>query len=302
MKKIIKKIGIFTALLLSIVLIWGLIEPYLINVQEEEAEIQNLPPQWEGEKIAVIGDFQVGMWMDNESILPRVVEKIIEKDPASVLITGDYIYHPTKGNSEEMETVIDGLRPLTEANIPVYAVLGNHDYAMSKKTSDPNEKKAQQVASQLQSIGVEILHNETTPLEKGNDTESSAEDKLYLTGVGAFWPEKTNVSKAIDIPPQHAPRIVLMHNPEVFAKLPAGSAPLAVAGHTHGGQISVPFTPQWSYKDLLAKDESHVDGWIDDEYGERGNQLYVNRGLGLSVLPLRVLNMPEITMFKLTSS
>ena len=101
--------------------------------------------------------------------------------------------------------------------------------------------------------------------------------------------------------PAAAPRMVMMHNPETFAKLPANTAPVAVAGHTHGGQFRIPFAPDWSYKSLTAKDRAKVDGWIDD-FGAHGNHLYVNRGIGFSTLPLRINTPPEITVFTLTEA
>ena len=90
-----------------------------------------------------------------------------------------------------------------------------------------------------------------------------------------------------------------MHNPDTFATVPTGAAPLAVAGHTHGGQLRIPFTPQWTWLTYLAEDRIHADGWIED-YGRAGNRLYVNRGIGFSQLPLRINCPPEITFFTLT--
>lgn len=92
----------------------------------------------------------------------------------------------------------------------------------------------------------------------------------------------------------------MMHNPDTFGRLPPSSAPLAVAGHTHGGQIRIPFTPEWSWITFKSEDEVHADGWIDD-YGAPGNRLYVNRGIGFSVVPIRINAPPEITMFTLRS-
>ena len=88
-----------------------------------------------------------------------------------------------------------------------------------------------------------------------------------------------------------------MHNPDVFAELPAGTAPLALAGHTHGGQVRLPFMPSWSWFALVTQDAVHTDGWIDD-YGAPGNRLYVNRGIGMSGLPVRNCR-PEVTLITL---
>ncbi|HEV2123950.1 MAG TPA: metallophosphoesterase, partial [Chloroflexota bacterium] len=96
-----------------------------------------------------------------------------------------------------------------------------------------------------------------------------------------------------------APRIILMHHPESFAELPAGTAPLAFAGHTHGGQVRVPFKPDWSGA-IITGSEVRRDGWIDG-YGEPGNRLYVNRGIGMSLAPIRLFCRPAVTFFTLRS-
>jgi hypothetical protein len=88
-----------------------------------------------------------------------------------------------------------------------------------------------------------------------------------------------------------------MHNPETFAAIPDVGA-IALAGHTHGGQIRIPFTPEWTLLTYVAGDRVHADGWIED-YGEPSNRLYVNRGIGFSLLPLRINCPPEITLFTL---
>jgi predicted MPP superfamily phosphohydrolase len=91
----------------------------------------------------------------------------------------------------------------------------------------------------------------------------------------------------------------MMHNPRSFLPLPANTAPVAIAGHTHGGQIRLPLTPQWSWL-TVTKEMEHVDGWSHG-YGASGNQLYVNRGIGFSEVPLRINCPPEVTIFTLQS-
>jgi uncharacterized protein len=80
----------------SVLLLWGAaIEPRLILDQgEERAMIPNLPPEWEGAEVAVIGDFQIGMWLDNVGMVRRAVAEIAKRRPALALITGDFVYGP----------------------------------------------------------------------------------------------------------------------------------------------------------------------------------------------------------------
>lgn len=75
MKKRTKKWLVTVGAVLLAIAIWGFVEPYILDVQEQEAAITNLPKEMEGEKIAVIGDFQVGLWLDNVWTTRRAVEK-----------------------------------------------------------------------------------------------------------------------------------------------------------------------------------------------------------------------------------
>ncbi|WP_406944259.1 metallophosphoesterase [Halobacillus sp. SY10] len=296
--KLKKRMILYIPLTVLVILFtWGMVEPYTIDVEEEEAVIPNLPEEWEDRKIIAIGDFQVGMWLDNDGLIEDVVDRIIDRSPDAVVLLGDYVYQSVNDHQNEMEKVQSYLKPLTEEGIPVYAVLGNHDYNMSSRKVDPSEETAERVRRKLKDIDIEILHNRSVALEN-----ERADEPLYLTGIGARWPEKDEIPRAFENIEEEDARFVMMHNPESFDEIPEGAASTAVAGHTHGGQIRIPFTPHWSWKDLVAKGKARVDGWTKEEYGNDENSLYVNRGIGLSMIPVRVNNPPEITEFQLTGA
>ena len=274
---------------------WSFIEPRLLNTETETAEIPNLPQSWSGKQIAQITDFQIGLWGDNPGTARRSVAEIIEAKPAAALISGDFIYHPGENIEPEIETAVDIVRPLVEAGIPTYAVLGNHDYGMSSKKAQPKTEIAAQLESALESAGIEVLENEAVQLP------SSDNEPLYLVGVGSLWAGRDNVDEALNDVPDGSPRIVMMHNPDTFEQFPQNSAPLSVAGHTHGGQVRIPGTPQWSWLRFTQKDKVYADGWAKG-YGEPGNQLYVNPGIGMSIVPIRLFCPPELTFFTLEPS
>lgn len=286
--------------LLGLLILWGLIEPYLLDVEPRTAEVPGLPAAWEGERVAQISDWQVGMWLDNEPTVRDAVERIIEERPALVLITGDFVYGPAEGSEEELETVGELLRPLSEAGLPTYAVLGNHDYGVHGQDTIPDVTLAQRVRRTLEAAGVRVLHNEAVALPPP-DGDAQAAPPLYLVGIGPHEPDEDNPEAALAEVPGGAARIMMMHNPKTFETLPASVAPLAVAGHTHGGQIRVPFTPEWTWLDFAWGENVHADGWIDG-YGAPGNQLYVNRGIGFSKIPLRINCPPELTLFTLRAA
>lgn len=140
MKKRIKYILLGLLGFIGAILIWGLIEPYILDRESQVATIPNLPAVWEGQKIAAIGDWQVGMWLDNTPTVGWAVDRIIEERPAIALIIGDFIYHALKNPDREIGKAIDLVRPLAESGIPTYAVLGNHDYGMKSKDTPPKRR------------------------------------------------------------------------------------------------------------------------------------------------------------------
>ena len=273
--------------------IWSFIEPRILNTENETAKIPNLPPSWEGKQVGQISDFQIGLWGDNRGTARRAVAELVEAKPAVALISGDFLYHPGSNIKPEIETAVEIVRPLVEAGIPTYAVLGNHDYGMSSKTAQPKTGEAERLEQALEAAGIEVLENEAVPIQTPDSNEP-----LYVVGVGSLWANRDNVDEALSDVPDNSPRIVMMHNPDTFEQFPANTAPLAVAGHTHGGQIRIPASPQWSWLRFTQKDKVYADGWAKG-YGEPSNQLYVNVGIGMSFAPIRLFCPPELTFFTL---
>ena len=214
-----------------------------------------------------------------------------------MLIAGDFVYHPEEGSSKESVKAADLVKPLVDAGIPTYAVLGNHDYRMPTKKDPKDAALAAEVQAALEGVGVRVLQNEAVPLVlAGEDVETP----LYLVGIDSHVAAEDNAEAALAQLPEGAPRLALMHHPNSFLLFPAGSAPVAFSGHTHGGQLRLPFTPQWSWMSFSEDDAVHADGWAE-AYGEAGNNLYVNRGIGFSVVPLRLNAPPELTLVTLTA-
>lgn len=272
--------------------IYGLAEPYFLDVQVWQVPIPELPEAWEGQAVAVIADFQLGMWLDNDETARKAVGEIIRLDPAAALILGDFVYHAAHNHENEVGRAVEILQPLTEAGIPTFAVLGNHDYSATSREDPHLELElAERLKEALREAGVEVLENGAAALGEG-------ETLFYIAGLGPFLARRSDAQVALSQVPEEAPRMVIMHNPDSFELLPANTAPLAVAGHTHGGQIAIPFTPGWSWIRYFAEeaDEAHAEGWIAD-FGQTGNRLYVNRGIGFSKIPIRISAAPELTIF-----
>ena len=309
MRKALKTLS-FALLVLCALVLWGLIEPRIIlDEKQEEATIPGLPAQWQGQRIAVLADFQIGMWFANEGMVERALARVTEERPAALFIIGDFLFSPTDEEKQpdaseelkedvlEIKAQIDRtvtlLRPVLEAGIPIYAVLGNHDYLKEEPESVGAPQVADALAEALRKAGVTVLRNEAVTMKREGGV-------LYLGGVDSKYAGQARPDEVVAAIPEDAPRIMLMHNPDTFEQLPPNTAPLAIAGHTHGGQIRVPGMPAWSWMAWKSQDEITADGWITG-YGAPGNRLYVNRGIGFSVAPLRIACPPELTWFVLNA-
>lgn len=218
MKKIkyilLSLLGIF-----GLLLIWGLLEPYTFDTEDEIAEIPNLPTAWLGQRVALITDWQIGMWLGNTSTIRHIVEQLIEERPALVLIAGDFVYHAGENPSIEINKAVEIVRPLVKAGIPTYAVLGNHDYGMDAKNASVDVQLATKVHDALETAGVQMLKNEAVRLalpRNRNQTGARTGGKLplYLVGIGDHWANQDKPIFAVAQVPRAAARLVFMHNPD----------------------------------------------------------------------------------------
>ena len=229
------------------------------------------------------------MWWANTGMVERVVERVVEEEPDAVLLGGDFVYSNSPSTAEKVDTVMDLLRPLIDAGIPTFAVLGNHDYAVGA---------SEELTAALEDAGIRVLLNEAVPLRVSPNAESARQ--VYVVGIGPARPELDDVEAAMADLPDAAPRIVLMHNPTSYPKLPAGSAPLSVAGHTHCGQVALPNTPEWSWIGLTEQEMVVADGFAPKNYGAAGNRMFVTCGIGFSLFPARIGAPPQVVFFELT--
>lgn len=292
MKTFLKRLAVVLGSLVVALVVYGVaVEPrFILDERRYRAEIPGLGASWRGAEVAVVSDFQVGMWLGNTGMVARSVRRIVEEGPALVLLGGDFLYGAGPTSDEEIDAVLQALEPLTDAEIPTFAVLGNHDYAVGA---------ADELTAALEARRIDVLLNEAVSVPSPGTGDG---DPLHIVGLGPVRPGLADAEQALDGVPPDAPRVVLMHNPTAFPTLPAHSAPLALAGHTHCGQIAMPFTPRWSYLDLTAEEEVVADGFAPDDYGAAGNRLFVTCGIGFSLVPMRINAPPQVAFFELVEA
>lgn len=279
----------------AVLLFKALLEPYRLVEEHHEAVIPNLPDAWSGRRLVLLSDFHVGMIGGSELTIRRAVRKAIAARPAAVLLAGDFIHDDRRAIGKAIELLL----PLVRAGIPVYAVLGNHDYAMPNKESPGDRRTARELDRALSGAGVRLLRNEAVEL----CLPDAPGERLTLVGVAAHTPREDRPAEALAELAADTPRLVMMHHPASYDACPPYSAPFAVAGHTHGGQVRLPLTPILRYLTYAKEVKVLIAGWVRreviDGYGQEGNALYVSRGIGCSVVPLRLFCPPELTVFTL---
>ena len=270
------------------------VEPRFVVRNDEVAPIPNLGSSWEGAQVAVFADLQVGIRGANTDAARRAVHDITVIRPAFVLIAGDFVYNADSSVDDQMKRVVGILEPILRDSIPVYAVLGNHDYSLMNEHSDEDNRVAHRVSTALTAAGVHMMDNAVAPLTRGG----SQRDTLYLVGVGEKWAKNDRAESAVEKVPRGAPRLVFMHDPDSFVKVPAGEAPVAIAAHTHALQIGIPYLSDYLWRHYFSDEGSGVEGW-QKNFGHDGNRVYINRGIGFSYVPARLHAVPELTVFTL---
>ena len=235
-----------------------------------------------------------GMWWANTDAVRRAVRQTTSIHPAFVLLAGDFVYNADSSVDDQTKEVVSLLQPILDDSIPIYAVLGNHDYSLMNEHSDQDNYVAHRVATGLSKARIRMMDNASLPLTTG----PSSSDTLYLVGVGEKWAKNDHIDVAFSHVPADAPRVVFMHDPDGFAKIPAGQAPFAVAAHTHGMQIGIPWLSDYLWRHYFSDEHLGVEGWQRDK-GQPGNTMYITRGIGFSVVPARLHAFPEITVFTL---
>ncbi len=255
---------------------WGFgWEPRTLVEREYALSLPRWSPECDGMRVDVLTDLHTGSPHNGVDNLDRIVRRLVLSDADAVLMAGDYlILSVFLGTYVPPEIVAERLKPLT-ARKPVYAVLGNHDWW----------KDGAKVRAALESAGVVVLENEAREV-----TLDRCE--LWVVGIGDLWEGKPDVTRAFAGIEGDAPVLAITHNPDLFPQLPA-RASLLVAGHTHGGQVSLPMLG----RPVLPADERYAIG----EYVEGGRHLFVSPGVGTSILPFRFGVPPEISRLTLHS-
>jgi uncharacterized protein len=226
-------------------------------------------------KIVVISDIHLGIY--KRAGWSRKVADMINSIEGvdAVFVLGDWLYWATTDQIANM------VSPLSKINIPMYAVLGNHDYDSPFLSSQEGGNIAALTKS-ISDCGIKLLDN-TTSVITLNGTP---------VNIVALGDERHNKSISRIPPTQDLYTICIMHNPDSLLRFAADEKyDLILAGHTHNGQINIP-----SIYHLWMPIESHyTGGWYNTKHG----RLFVGDGVGETGVPFRLFSLPTIDVISL---
>lgn len=274
-----KKKSVFlsvTLILLSFFLYSFFIEPNSIKTTELDVESDCIEGQGDNRIFAQISDLHFTENTEDTKIAD-LFNSINGQNPSLVFITGDLI--ASKGGIEKAVSLVR----LISSEYPTFIVFGNWDYW----SLDFDMKF---FTSRLENAGAKVVTNKNEMKEFGGKT-------FYILGVKDPYTSGENeedIKRALSgiDPIKKSCKILLAHSPNVIKYAMKKDIDLILVGHTHGGQIYIPYLSEYF---IPARREAGK-GYVSGLYKIGDDKMYVNRGIGMSVLPLRFLVPPELTI------
>jgi predicted MPP superfamily phosphohydrolase len=251
-----------------------LVKPEQFSIETVHLKLPRLPHAFSGLRIAQISDIHMGSWM-NLDRFQQVADLILAQKPDLLLITGDFLFghNFNEASKGDLKDLINVLSPLA-AELPSFAVLGNHDYWTNSEA----------VREMLRACQITELTNTVFTLTRGSEN-------LHLCGVDDVWEGNVRLEDVLSQLTDDSAAILLAHEPD-FADTSAatGRFDLQVSGHSHGGQVVIPY---YGPPILPLLGQKYPSGLY--KVGEMFQ--YTNRGVGTGMLPVRFNCPPEITLF-----
>lgn len=224
-----------------------------------------------------------------EARISQICEAIKSQNPAAVFITGDLISNET--GTKKVADLVEKI----SADYQTFVIFGNWDYwALDYKTEE--------FKTRLETAGAKMLENEAASIVSGGETLNILGVKdPYTSGELKNDLEKaegqidnSNKSSYNKTAADKNCRILLAHSPNIIREAADKDIDLVLVGHTHGGQIYIPFLTKY----IIPAKRPAGEGFVKGLYKTKSAQMYINRGIGVSVLPFRFLLPPEITVFE----
>jgi predicted MPP superfamily phosphohydrolase len=244
-----------------------------VEITKLDLPLPRLGQQFDRFRLVQFSDLHIGTWL-NKSRLNNVIEQVNQQNPDLIAITGDFVtFEPERFAGD----LVDAFKQLKSKH-GVVAILGNHDHWTD----------ASVVRQVFCESGINDLSNRVLTLHRGAD-------QLHIAGVDDVLENLADLDRVLEQIPAEGEAILLAHEPD-FADISASSGrfSLQISGHTHGGQVVLP----WVGPPILPpRGRKYPSG----RYQINGMVQYTNRGVGTTSIQLRLNCPPEITVFNLLS-
>lgn len=295
-----KKKLIIAAIILLCMIAFCLWQNNYLGVTEYEYTHANLPDELDGYTIVQISDLHNKEYPFDQKYL---MNKIRDCQPDVIVITGDIV----DSNHTDIEVAVEFAKKAVSM-APTYYITGNHEFWLSE--ADRNG-----LLSGLVEAGVTCLDNDYVTLEQdgaeimllGLDDQNLADDTLTgllsemqnqeadRTTEEGSEPAETGEAEVADEAVSPNMTILLAHEPQYIAKYAQADVDLVLSGHAHGGQFRLPFVGG-----VVAPDQGFFPEYTEGLHVAEDTSMIISRGIGNSVIPLRVFNCPEIVCVKLS--
>ncbi len=238
-----------------------------------------IPDSYNHFRIVQISDLHDAEFGENHL---DVVNKVKMITPDAIFVTGDFI-DSNRYDLEQSLVLIEELQFIA----PIYYVTGNHEVA----TND-----TERIKSALEALGVRVLSDEAeiiTSYPNQAIAIGGIEDPL-ISNLADDEAVEASIKKAFENVPDDMFKVLLSHRPEQFKIYSEQGIDVTFSGHAHGGQFRIP-----GLGGLVSPGQGWLPKYTSGVHEKDGNRLVVSRGLGNSIIPVRLFNQPEIVVVTL---
>lgn len=275
MKKELKYIMLVSVIIFFTLVIIGycFAENNWIEVEHIKIEINDLPKELNGLKIAHISDVHLSK---NASNIDNIVNKVKQEKPDIIVMTGDIIDQSADLKTCGLDKLCKGLSEITKT----YAVTGNHEVW---------NKNVDEWTNTLTENDIKVIDNKIEMYTKNNKS-------IAIVGL-----MDGNEYKPLNI--NDIPMILLSHRPELFissysSELNSNNPNIVFSGHAHGGQFRIPIID----KGVIAPNQGLFPKYTSGLYTNNNVKMIVSRGLGNSIIPIRINNRPHLPIIELVGT
>ena len=276
-----RKVIFFIILLLFIVIAWLVWSNKTVKTTDIIVSSNNLPTEFNNYKIAHISDFHNAEFGEKNS---KIIDILKNQNPDIIAVTGDLV----DSNHTNIDIAVSFMKQAVKI-APCFYVTGNHE-AWTEQYDE--------LESKLIECGVNVLHDTYCDLEK-NDSKIKLvgiDDPSFTKGY-ELTEESIIETKLKEFELEDSYIILLSHRPEYFKTYVNSNIDLVLTGHAHGGQFRLPFIGG-----LVAPNQGLFPKYDSGLFTENNTNMVVSRGIGNSIIPVRINNRPEVIIIKLQST